>query len=561
MTTRTEDDVSSVTFSADGALLAAGVGRGQIKIWHWQDETLLATLIVNEDETVTDLAFAPDGQSLASVWSGWSYSEGDYSVVRWSRFSDKALLEEGKGSAPIYFSLDSQTLGSTVKWNEFQTWQLTDGQIVKQSFMAAGDQIIGMSADNAQMASIELAESDLVNDVIIWSSTDQVIVNHLTISEVSFGYSGYNHAYCNIMGPDGGPDWLIEKAIFAPDKTVIALNLAYSSPRIYRVADGRLMSTLQNAQYLTDFAPNGSTFLAKLNIGTMGLFDTQTGALVNHFSGFTDRYGEISFFPDGQLVAASGSDGYVRVWRVSDGARLYTLHGQSASVAFSPDGQWLASGLPDGRIGLWRLSDGVLVQTLTGHLGQVNGLAFSWDSQQLVTGSRDCTVRVWRVSDGLQLKLLPTQGDIVRKVAYLPRSDAIAIGLGFSEAVLLWRVTDDEPFKQLVEFSNFGDFAFSADGKVFAGGDWDKVNIQNIVSDELRTLKIPGTHANHLAFSPDGSLLAFADDDESIQIWDVYQGALTHTFYANPDSLSFSPDGRLLAITVGGAIRLWGVRP
>jgi len=66
-------------------------------------------------------------------------------------------------------------------------------------------------------------------------------------------------------------------------------------------------------------------------------------------------------------------------------------------VACTPDGQTLASACEDGTVMLWDVATGKEWMTLQGHTGPVNAVAFSPDDKTLATGSKDATVKLWDV--------------------------------------------------------------------------------------------------------------------------------------------------------------------
>jgi WD40 repeat protein len=78
--------------------------------------------------------------------------------------------------------------------------------------------------------------------------------------------------------------------------------------------------------------------------------------------------------------------------------------------------------------------------------------------------------------------------------------------------------------------------------------------------------ELTGSHAsgsNSIAFSPNGRLLATADDDSTVKLWSVATGRRLSSLEGQADRLcgvAFSLDGRTLAaIGNDSDVRLWDV--
>jgi len=82
------------------------------------------------------------------------------------------------------------------------------------------------------------------------------------------------------------------------------------------------------------------------------------------------RLYSLAVAPQGELIAAAGEDGAVKVWLSADRSQKYNLRGHNLRVfglAFSPDGKLLASASEDKTVKEWKVESGELWRTLESH--------------------------------------------------------------------------------------------------------------------------------------------------------------------------------------------------
>jgi WD40 repeat protein len=358
----------------------------------------------------------------------------------------------------------------------------------------------------------------------------------------------------------------VKSAVFNHDGNLIAGGLSNGSVNIYEASSGTLVQTLANVAGEVEglsFSPDGSSLVIGANNLTVWNLSTQSASAV--LEGYTRAINTIQYNHDASLLAAGTREGTVLVWEPATDRLVYSFSRHTdevTSLSFSFDGRYLAAGSLDNTTIMWDLSTGEPVNEFRGHSNGVKSIQFSPDTTRIVTagGWVDLSVRFWDIVSGENTNNLVafTKGDI--KLAAQPEVNLLASG-GGDRVIRVWNFETRELVATLEGHSRLiSSIAFSPDGSLLATAEEGVIYIW-----VARTWALLGSlqtqSVNNIAFSRDNRLLIAAG--ETIEFWDIDSRSLVYSISGTAGemyAISMRPDGGVLsAANSDGSLILFGV--
>lgn len=542
--------LTDAAYSSDGTLILTNDDR-VVRVF--DAVTGLSVATFQHPNTVSRATFSPNAKYVATA-------SGDKAGQVWEVATKKLAASLAGHTQPltdIAYSPDGRLIATASRDNSVRLWDATNGtQKLPPLIPSETVRRLVFSPDSTRLLTLN-------ND-----KTAQ-IWNTETGAPVGTSLTGHTGS--------------VNQGAFSPDGKIVVTGGADGSARSWDAVTGKqwlfLVENGRRSPVLDlSFHRDGTLLIATAD-GTAQLLEPRSGASIAAFEAHHGQVVSAAFSPDGKTIVTAHDDG-ARLWDAGAGRALVTLTGTKSpilSAAFTSDGKGVVTAALDQETRVWDVGSwssrvshksedvpgwaflspdgskllrwtgegkGSLFDSLTGRLlakidldDDLAGVAFSRDGERLLVYTTE-TVRVWQTAHGTLLATLKASRGGFEHADFSPDQKMI-VTTSKEGTSRLWSVVNGRPLHTL-------------DGAT-------SVRIAALVSGESPN----GNAIETAAFSPDGSVVATADSEGNVRLWDTRNGHSVASAFVHKKlrTIVFSPDGNTI-ITTGfdEKARLWNAR-
>lgn len=364
---RSPGSISAVRFNGRGDRVVAAIELGSIWLWDSTSGVALRTLR-NRTYFVERLAFSPDDSLVAGSGGPWA------GITVWD-VETAELVEFDESISAVAYSPDGNRLASASRNGAVRIWDAKSGEVVGTSEGHRSRALaVTFSPDGSRIASGGFDDTVRVWDAENASEVARLEGHSSWIYSVSYSPDGRHLAsgsqdgtvrIWDVATAEGvailsGHEDGVRSVAFSPDGQWIASGGDDATIRLWHVATASEAAILEGHDgwiWSVAYSPDGAGLVSASLDGTVRVWDTVTRrpiAILN------EHARAVAYSPNGGVIAYGSSTGEVLVWNAKSKDVVGFFRGHESTVTgvtFSPDGTRMASGSADWTIRIWSLSD------------------------------------------------------------------------------------------------------------------------------------------------------------------------------------------------------------
>jgi WD40 repeat protein/ankyrin repeat protein len=525
-----DDDVTALSFSNDGLLLASGGFDASVRCWQLPEASLLQECLGHRSP-VSSVSLSPDGTLLASGSFGMHYHREqrafnlaghhvDKSLRIWLTATARELVTADfeLGISHLKFLPDGRRVLAlaTNPFNGaglgFHIWNAHTGELLqrfgKQASPLAG---ISLSQDGMSLMSADSGGLDF------WQINSGRLVGRGELSQDATGATA--------IQPDGTVG-----ATSTEDGAVHLWQLRRSSVRTISMTDeGSARSFAISADSLYLAAATDSRLEDWGSIGFMReetqgsdhpirVIDLPTGVELVQLRHHRRGVHKLAFTHDGRGLISSDAGGTLVHWDVLTASIVNEL-GNAFWFALSSEGDKLLTWSDKAPIHLLTFPDLKSLMDIPLAGSTIHDAAFSQDGQQIIVAT-DGEICAYETGKGRKIRTFETSGAEVKLRGIAIRNGAIFCAT-HQGTVSRWEIESGAGLRPVTGTEGLVTYDLSLDGKVLACGvEEGPIRLLDLETSQLIAELDSGEAAvGKVAFAPDNSAFVAGGDDGKLRVW------------------------------------------